>query len=145
MPAKRKCLECVERDEYVSEVRRGGGAEIYARQMNRYIDDFLRFCLRRYGQASFSQVSRKQIEEFAREIAGGIFAPQTFNPAKKANAPIRADTAAIKIRVVIKWYEWLEANGKIKKNPAEGLVAAELLRKADGARNRKEPRKAKNC
>jgi len=137
MPSKRECLECLDRDEFVSEIRSSGRSEIYARQMNRYIDEFLRFCLCKYGRDCLSEVSRKQLEEFARKVADSIITPTTYNPAKKTTTPIRSDTAVVKIRAVINWYEWLERTGKIEKNPAEGLVAAELLRQGDRSQGRK--------
>ena len=127
MKTERKCLECPEREEYVSTLESEGFSEVYVRQMNRYIDEFVRVCRDQHAHSCPSHITRSQIEGFAQHVADSTFSAITDNPARKVHRPIKPGTAITKISVVLRWLEWLAKAGKIEGSPAAGLNAQDLF------------------
>lgn len=127
MGKRRECLDCPEREHFVSEIRRKGRSELYARQMNRYIDEFLRFCRDKYGHASPTEVTSEQIRAFAQSLGQSTFTAATYNPAKRIRSRITSHTALLKVSAVLKWCKWLHETSRIEQNPAEELSSTDLL------------------
>lgn len=110
---RRECLECVEREAYVDECRRDGQTEITVRCKNRYIDEFLRYCLETHKHADASRVKALHVKEFAQRLR---------------TVSVNDDTVRAKLAAVLAWLMWLHETGRIKSNPTTGLSAAGLLR-----------------
>jgi hypothetical protein len=112
MKPLRKCLPSKEREDYVSYVRRQGCTFIRERQTNRYIDEFLRFCSSHSHHSNARSIGTRDILTYAKHLERtcGTFV-----------------TARVKMAIVLKWSGWLYETGRIKRDPAEGLTAKELL------------------
>ena len=108
----RECLPSKEREDYVAYVRRQGVTFVTERQTNRYVDEFLRFCLARSKHSSAVDISSKDILQYAKHLERTCM---TFV------------TARVKMSIVLQWSRWLHETGRIKENPADNLKARSLL------------------
>jgi site-specific recombinase XerD len=108
----RECLPCQEREDYVLEVRRAGVTRVTERQRNRYIDEFLRFCLEQSHQASVRKISVVDLKAYGKHVA---------------RSSRKFTTARTKVAIVLVWCRWLFDKGHIKQNLADGLNSSDLL------------------
>ena len=112
----RECLPSKEREEYVSHIRMQGYTTVAERQVNRYTDEFLRFCSSHSRHANAQNISAKDLLSYAKHLER---TSKTFV------------TARTKMSIVLQWCRWLTETGRMKKNPAENLKASQLVAALD--------------
>lgn len=108
----RECLPSPEREEYVLESRRAGCTFVTERQRNRYIDEFLRFCLEQAHHASARKVTTADLRAFGKHVARSCR---------------KVQTARTKVTIVLAWCRWLLEKGYVKQDPGEGLRSTDLV------------------
>jgi len=101
-----------EREDYIRNVREQGFSLITQRQRSRYIDDFLHFLETHFRRTSPTSIRREDVLQYARGLT----------VTKQALGTLR-----VKAAVVLQWLRWLADTGRIRGNPAGGLVPAKLL------------------
>lgn len=112
MPSRRTCLPIAERDDYVATRRLSGLSEVTVRIIERYVDEFLRFCEENSGHSEAKSVTRDDIVSFAEE---------------QSKPGILKDTARLKVASVLGWLAWLVEQKRILNNPAGKVAAKELI------------------
>jgi site-specific recombinase XerD len=110
--ARRVCLPCKDREEYVQKARLAGCTEIEARCKNRYADEFLRFCDENYGHHSARKVTAEQIEAYASHLC---------KTSRKLN------TGRAKLIAIINWFRWLHEVGRLTNNPSDAMSPSAML------------------
>ena len=109
----RECLPSKEREEYVSRVRRRGVTFVTERQVNRYVDEFLRF-FESMNRGKLSDLTSRDLVAYAKHL-------------ERSNRTFV--TARTKLAVALKWSRWLFETGRLKNDVAEGLSASGALSK----------------
>jgi site-specific recombinase XerC len=107
----RECLPSKEREEYVSHVRRRGVTHVTERQVNRYIDEFLRFRAS-LDRLKLGDLSSNDLLAYAKHL-------------ERSNRTFV--TARTKLTITLAWCRWLFATGRVKANAAEGLDSTAML------------------
>jgi len=83
------------------------------------VDEFLRFCASHSGHSNVNAIDRMDFLNYAKWLESGC---RTYA------------TAQAKIGRAIQWFNWLAETGRIKKNPARGLIAARLIPSSNSVR-----------
>ena len=109
----RECLPSKEREEYVSRVRRRGLSIVFERQVNRYIDEFLRFRAS-IDRPNLSDLSSRDIFAYVKHL-------------ERSNRTFV--TARTKLTIALEWCRWLFETGRVKTDVTEGLNASRALNK----------------
>jgi site-specific recombinase XerC len=107
----RECLPSKEREEYVSRVRERGITFVTERQVNRYIDEFLRFRASR-GRTSLTDLGSRDLLAYAGHL-------------ERSNRTFV--TARIKLAVALQWCRWLFEVGRLETDVTEGISASGAL------------------
>jgi threonine aldolase len=71
MPPKkplRECLPSKEREDYVAHRRRRGCTFVTERQVNRYVDEFLRFCEKTFGHTSPQRIGASDLFKYGKYL-----------------------------------------------------------------------------
>jgi hypothetical protein len=108
----REYLPSEEREDYIAYARRRGCTLVTLRQKNRYVDEFVRFCFSHSGHSHVKDIDKMDFLNYGKwlESGSGTYA-----------------TGQAKIGRAIQWFNWLAETGRIKKNPARGLIAGKLI------------------
>ncbi len=110
--ASRQYLPSEEREDYVAYARRRGCTLVTVRQKNCYVDEFIRFCHSQSGHSNVKDISTTDFLNYGRWLE--------TNCRKFA-------TGQAKIGGAIHWFNWMAETGRIKNNPARGLIASRLI------------------
>lgn len=105
-----------EREDYVSRVRQRGVTFVAERQVNRYIDEFLRFRAS-IDRPNLRDLSSEDLLAYARRLE---------------RSGLKFVTARTKLMIAAAWCRWLFQSGRVKTNAAEGLNASGLLKRMRG-------------
>jgi len=110
--ASREYLPSEEREDYVAYARRRGCTLVTVRQKNRYADEFIRFCSSHSGHSNVKAIDTTDFLNYSKWLETSC---RTYA------------TGQAKIGRAIQWFNWLAETGRIKKNPARGLIAGRLI------------------
>jgi site-specific recombinase XerD len=108
----RECLPSKEREEYVVHVRRRGCTFVTERQVNRYIDEFLRFCEATFGHTNAQRIGASDLMKYGKYLEQR---EHTFV------------TARAKMTLALQWCRWLAATKRIARDPAPGMKATAMV------------------
>jgi len=115
----REYLPSEEREDYVAYARRKGCTLVTLGQKNRYVDEFVRFCSSHSGHSNVKDINTMDFLNYGRWLESSC---RTYA------------TGQAKIGRAIQWFTWLAETGRIKTNPARGLIAGRLIPSARNVR-----------
>ncbi len=110
--AAREYLPSEEREAYVAYARRRGRTLVTVQQKNCYVDEFVRFCSSQSGHSNVNDIDTTDFLNYGKWLGTSC---RTFA------------TRLAKIGGAIQWFSWLAETGRIKTNPARGLIASRLI------------------
>jgi hypothetical protein len=96
---KRTCLPSPEREAYVSAMRSRGLGAISVGCINRYIDEFLRFALERYGCTRVSKLPQATLIDYGHMLQ---------------RQPVMMVSRISKFRTVCGWLRWCRNHGGLR-------------------------------
>jgi site-specific recombinase XerD len=83
------------------------------------VDEFIRFCSSRSGHPEVKDITTMDFLNYGKWLESSC----------RTHA-----TAQTKIGRAIQWFNWLAETGRIKNNPARGLIAGRMIPSAKNAR-----------
>jgi site-specific recombinase XerC len=119
--ASREYVPNAEREDYVAYVRRRGCTLVTVRQKNRYVDEFIRFCSSHSGHSNVKEINTTDFLNYAKWLESSCRT---------------CVTGQTKIGRAIQWFNWLAETGRVKNNPARGLIAARLIPSPNNVREK---------